>query len=77
MIKLYNKDYREVELQEKVDFVLVDIPYNIGRNAYASSVRWWKNGNFKNGRSNKAESKFFEKDENFSIEELLSYIQKT
>ena len=40
MIQLYNKDYRDVELPEKVDFVLVDIPYNLGRNAYASNVGW-------------------------------------
>ena len=76
MIKLYNKDYRDVELPEKVDFVLVDIPYNLGSSAYASNARWWKNGNFKNGRSDKAGSKFFEKDENFRVEELLNYIQK-
>ena len=76
MIKLYNKDYREVELPEKVDFVLVDIPYNLGDRAYASSPSWWVGGDFKNGKSEKATAKMFDKDENFSIEELLDYIQK-
>ncbi len=76
MIKLYNKDYRDVELQEKVDFVLVDIPYNLGDRAYASSRSWWVGGDFKNGKSEKAEAKMFDKDENFSIVELLDYIQK-
>ena len=76
MIQLYNKDYREVELPEKVDFVLVDIPYNLGVRAYASSRSWWAGGDFKNGKSEKAEAKMFDKDENFSIEELLDYIQR-
>lgn len=74
MEKLYNNDYRKVELEEKVDFILCDIPYNIGANAYASNPRWWKDGDFRNGKSEKAKSKFFETDEDFSIDDLLLYI---
>ena len=73
---LYNKDYREVELKEKADLILIDIPYNIGKNAYASSNEWWKGKDFKNGKSEKANSLFFETDEDFNIEEMLSYIEK-
>ena len=73
---LINDDFNNVELEEKVDLILIDIPYNIGVDAYASNVRWWNNGNFKNGRSEKAESKFFETDENFNIDLMLSYCQK-
>lgn len=58
MIKLYNEDYRKVKLNKKVDFILVDIPYNIGKNAYASNVHWWKDGNYKNGKSSLANTNF-------------------
>ncbi len=73
-MKLFNNDYREIFLEDKLDFILCDIPYNIGTNAYASNPRWWNNGNYKEGKSEKAESKFFETDENFPIDDLLLYI---
>lgn len=72
-MKLFNNDYRKVEL-EKVDFILCDIPYNIGTNAYASNPQWWKDGDLRNGESEKANTKFFENDIDFSIDDLLLYI---
>lgn len=71
---LYNDDYRNVKLTEKADLIVIDIPYNIGADAYASNPQWWKKGDFKNGKSEKAEQKFFATDENFNIEEMLDYI---
>ena len=73
---LINDDYRKVELTDPVDLIIIDIPYNIGLDAYASNPQWWKKGEFKNGKSEKAESLFFETDKDFNIEEMLSYIQK-
>lgn len=71
---LYNNDYRNVKLNEIVDFVIVDIPYNLGTKAYASSNEWWLGKDFKNGKSEKANSCFFNSDINFNIEEMLQYI---
>lgn len=73
-MRLINNEYNNVDLDRKVDFVLVDIPYNIGRDAYASNPQWWKDGDFKNGKSEKANGKFFETDEGFNIDNLLKYI---
>lgn len=73
---LINDDYRNVELKEKADLILIDIPYNIGKDAYASNPRWWIKGKITNGSSDKADTKFFEKDENFNIDSMLIYIQK-
>lgn len=75
MKKLFNCDYRQVELDKKVDFILCDIPHNIGRDAYASNPQWWKNKDFRNGASEKANSMFFETDSGFSIDDLLQYIK--
>ena len=72
MIKLYNKNYLECE-DVKFDIIFTDIPYNIGKDAYASNPRWWKNGSVKNGRSEKADSMFFETDENFNLYQWLEW----
>lgn len=71
---LINNDYRNVDLDRKVDLILTDIPYNIGKDAYASNPRWWINGNYKDGKSEKANSMFFDTDINFNLDDLLEYI---
>lgn len=75
MIKLINNDFKNAEV-EKVDLILVDIPYNIGEKAYASNRSWWKNGVIKNGCSDKAESSFFETDKEFDLESCLLFIKE-
>lgn len=72
MIKLYNKSYLECE-DVKFDIIFTDIPYNIGNDAYASNVRWYKNGNIKNGKTEKANSMFFETDKNFDLNQWLEW----
>ena len=41
MYKLYKDDFQNVDVGV-VDFILTDIPYNIGCDAYASNPKWWK-----------------------------------
>lgn len=72
-MKIYNDDFKNIQLENKIDFILCDIPYNIGKNAYASNPRWWKNGNVKEGRSEKADSMFFETDNEFDLDAFLLY----
>ena len=50
----------------KAQLIIADIPYNIGTDAYGSSVEWYKNGDIKNGESKKANSTFFNRDEGFN-----------
>lgn len=70
---LYEDDFLNVDVG-KVDFILTDIPYNIGREAYASNPKWWNGKDYRNGKSELAKTKFFESDENFNIDDLLNYI---
>lgn len=52
-IELYNDNFqnRKVYNIPKAQLVIADIPYNLGMNAYASSLRWYIGGDNKNGES--------------------------
>ena len=43
----------------KAQLVIADIPYNLGSNAYASSLEWYIDGDNKKGESDKAGKAFF------------------
>ncbi|ACA31867.1 DNA-methyltransferase [Histophilus somni] len=60
----------------KAQLVIADIPYNVGNNAYASSPEWYKDGDNKNGESDKANKAFFDTDENFRIAEFMHFCSK-
>lgn len=60
----------------KAQLVIADIPYNIGRNAYGSSPKWWKGGDRKNGKSEKAGKAFFNTDVNFRIAEYMHFCSR-
>jgi len=60
----------------KAQLVIADIPYNLGNNAYASSLEWYEGGNNKNGESDKANTSFFDTDENFNISEFMHFCSK-
>ncbi|MFT9434718.1 MAG: site-specific DNA-methyltransferase, partial [Liquorilactobacillus satsumensis] len=57
----------------KAQLVIADIPYNIGNNAYASSPEWYKDGDNKNGESNKANATFFNTDVDFRVAEFMHF----
>ena len=48
-----------------------DVPYNIGINAFASSTKWYKDGDNKNGESELAKTSFFDTDKDFRISEFM------
>lgn len=73
MYKLYNMDFNNYKEEVKANLILTDIPYNIGRDAYASNPRWWNDGKVENGRSEKADSMFFETDQDFNIDNFLQF----
>ncbi len=60
----------------KAQLVIADIPYNVGNNAYASNIRWYKDGNIKNGQSELANSQFFDTDKNFNLNEFFHFCSK-
>lgn len=57
----------------KANLVLADIPYNLGSNAYASSLEWYIDGDNQKGESDKAGKAFFDTDIDFRIAEFMHF----
>lgn len=53
--------------------VIADIPYNVGKDAYGSSPKWYIDGDNKNGESNLAGKQFFDTDKDFRIPEFFVF----
>ena len=60
----------------KAQLVIADIPYNIGKDAYASNPMWYEGGDNKNGESKLAKSTFFHTDGIFKIEEYMHFCSR-
>jgi site-specific DNA-methyltransferase (adenine-specific) len=60
----------------KAQLVIADIPYNLGKNAYASSTEWYIDGDNKKGQSKKAGKSFFNTDNNFKIAEYMHFCSR-
>lgn len=57
----------------KAQLILADIPYNIGKDAFASSPVWYKGGDNKNGESDVAGTEFFDTDKDFRPAEFMHF----
>ncbi len=60
----------------KAQLVLVDIPYNVSKNAYGSNPAWYIDGDNKKGQSKLAGKSFFNTDNDFRISEFLHFCSK-
>ena len=60
----------------KAQLIIADIPYNVGKNAYASNPSWYKGGDLENGESELANTEFFDTDINFRLSEFLHFCSK-
>lgn len=58
----------------KAQLIIADIPYNIGKNAYASNPKWYKDGDNRQGESQLAGKTFFDTDENFNLVEFMHFV---
>ena len=75
-IELYHdnfQNYKRYGIPSKAQLVIADIPYNLGRNAYASNRMWYEGGDNRNGESKKANAQFFRTDKNFNIAEYFHF----
>ncbi|WP_294836351.1 DNA methyltransferase [uncultured Lactobacillus sp.] len=74
-LKLFNDNFQNFKRYEipKAQLVIADIPYNLANNAYASSPEWYKNGEIRNGESDKANSTFFNTDVDFRVAEFMHF----
>lgn len=60
----------------KAQLVIADIPYNVGKNAYASNPQWYEGGDLANGESKLANAQFFDTDKNFNLNEFFHFCSK-
>jgi len=60
----------------KAQLIIADIPYNIGKDAYGSNPSWYVGGDNKNGESDKANSSFFNTDDDFRPAEFMHFCSK-
>lgn len=60
----------------RVQLVIADVPYNLGKNAYASNPAWYKDGDNANGESELAGKMFFESDADFSPAHFMIFCER-
>lgn len=73
--ELYHDNFQNYKRYNipKAQLVIADIPYNLGKNAYASNPEWYNGGDNKNGESAKAGKAFFHTDGTFRIAEFMHF----
>ena len=76
--ELYHDNFQNFKQYNipKAQLVIADIPYNLGNNAYASNPMWYKDGDNKNGESDKAGKAFFNTDVDFRIAEYMHFCNR-
>lgn len=77
-VELYHDNFQNYKKYNipRANLVLADIPYNLGKNAYASSTEWYIDGDNKKGESDKAGKQFFNTDNNFNLVEYMHFCNK-
>ena len=74
-IELYNDHFENAKRYgiPHAQLIIADIPYNLGKNAYASNPVWYKDGDNKNGESKLAGKSFFDTDNDFKINNFFDF----
>lgn len=74
-IELYNDHFENAKRYgiPHAQLIIADIPYNLGKNAYASNPQWYVDGNNKNGESKLAGKSFFDTDNDFRIGNFFDF----
>lgn len=77
-VELYHDNFQNYKRYNipKAQLVIADIPYNIGKDAYASNPMWYNDGDNKNGESKLAKSSFFHSDGSFKIAEYMHFCNR-
>lgn len=77
-MKLYHDHFQNFKRYNipKAQLIIADIPYNIGRNAYASNPKWYNEGDNSKGESELAGKTFFDTDENFNVVEFMHFVNR-
>ena len=77
-INLFNDSFQNYKGYQipKAQLILTDVPYVLGKNAYASNPSWYIDGDNKNGESDKAGKQFFSSDSEFRPAEFMHFCSK-
>lgn len=77
-VQLFNDSFQNYKTYgiPKAQLILTDVPYVLGKNAYASNPVWYVGGDNKNGESDKAAKQFFYNDNEFRPAEFMHFCSK-
>ena len=77
-INLFNDSFQNYKCYQipKAQLILTDVPYVLGKNAYASNPSWYIDGDNTNGESDKAGKQFFSSDSEFRPAEFMHFCSK-
>lgn len=77
-IELFNDSFQNYKVYgiPKAQLILTDVPYVLGKNAYASNPSWYVDGDNRNGESDKAGKQFFSSDSEFRPAEFMHFCSK-
>lgn len=73
--ELYNDHFENAKRYgiPHAQLIIADLPYNLGKNAYASNPIWYKDGDNANGESEFAGKQFFDTDDDFNIGNFFDF----
>ena len=77
-VELFNDHFQNWKTYQipKAQLIIADVPYGISTNAYASSPKWYIDGDNKNGESELAGKQFFDTDKDFRPAEFMHFCSK-
>lgn len=77
-IQLFNDSFQNYKSYQipKAQLILTDVPYALGKNAYASNPSWYIDGDNRNGESERAGKQFFSSDSEFRPAEFMHFCSK-
>ena len=77
-IEIFNDSFQNYKVYglPKAQLILTDVPYRLGKNAYASNPAWYEGGDNKNGESELAGKQFFSSDSEFRPAEFMHFCSK-
>lgn len=78
MPEIFNDSFQNYKSYQipKAQLILTDVPYVLGKNAYASNPSWYVDGDNKNGESELAGKQFFSSDSEFRPAEFMHFCSK-
>lgn len=76
--EIFNDHFQNYKVYNlhKAQFIVADVPYNVGKDAYGSNPMWYVGGDNKNGQSELAGTEFFDTDKNFKPAEFMHFCSK-